>query len=273
MPGSTIYPVHLCQPNSQKGCGACCGLYNYQDHSRESLKSLLENRTGLFNSFQGEIPFGEYVQKAGSLAGSPKLLETIHNCDYLGFLDVEQKKIGCLLHPSRHQGNDLRHHTFYGAELCAGHYCPSYSYLDSIEQRAVIAVLNDWYLYGLVITDIDLVKEFFHHTQTRLGESIRFQQFKHEGIRNSLKSFFELKEYWPYSSTENRLGKYYFSQSEYQIARIDYEIKWGIKPSRFDKILVSLSSEFSSPEDVRRAEDLIEGKIQNFVDTYQEINR
>ena len=270
MPGSTIYPVHLCQPDSQKACGACCGLYNFQDHSRGALKSLLEKRTGLFNSFQGEIPFEEYAQKAGSLAGSPKLLEDIHNCHYLGFLDLEQKKVGCLLHPSGHQGNDLRCHSFYGAELCAGHYCPSYSYLDSVEQRAVIAVLNDWYLYGLVITDIDLVKEFFHHTQTRLGESIRLERFENEGVRNSLKDFLGLKENWPYISAENRLGKFYFSHSEYQIARIEYEKKWGIKPSRFDKVLVSLSSDFSSLEDVRKAEGIIEEKIKNFLKAYLE---
>jgi hypothetical protein len=270
LPGSTTYPVHLCQPDLQKACGACCGLYNYQDHSRGSLKTLLEKRTGLFNSFQGEIPFEDYVQKACALAGSPKLLEAIHNCDYLGFLDLEQKKVGCLLHPSGHQWDDLRRHSFYGVELCAGHFCPSYSYLDSIEQRAVIAVLDDWYLYGLVITDIDLVKEFFHHTQTRLGDSIRLEQLEHEGVGNSLKDFFKLKEDWPYASVENRLGKYYFSHSEYQIARIEYEKKWRIKPSRFDKILVSLSSEFFCLEDVRQAEGIIEEKIQKFVEAYQE---
>ncbi|MGA3086000.1 MAG: hypothetical protein ABSE95_14600 [Thermodesulfobacteriota bacterium] len=270
MPGSLIYPVHLCQPDSQKACGACCGLYNYQDHSRWALKSLLTKRTNLFHSYQGEIPYEEYVQKASALAGSPKLFEVIHNCDYLGFLDLDQKKVGCLLHPSGHQGHDLRRHSFYGAELCAGHFCPSYSYLDSDEQRGVIAVLQDWYLYGLVITDIDLVKEFFHHTQTRLGEGLRLKRFENDAVRNALKDFFRLKEDWPYASAENRLGKYYFSYSEYQIARIEYEKKWGIKPSRFDKILVSLSSEFSSLEDVRRAEGILEEKIQNFVKAYQE---
>jgi hypothetical protein len=34
--------------------------------------------------------------------------------------------------------------------------------------------------------------------------------------------------------------------------------------------LVSLSSEFSSLEDVRRAEGILEEKIQNFVKAYQE---
>jgi hypothetical protein len=269
---TTIYPVHLCQPDSQKACGACCGLYNYQDHSRAALKSLLEKRTALFNSFQGEIPFEEYVQTANALAESPILFETIYNCPFLGFLDLDQKKVGCLLHPSSHQGDDLRRNSFYGAELCAGHFCPSYSCLDSIEQRAVIAVLDDWYLYGLVITDIDLVKDFFHHTQNRLGESIRLERLEHEGVGNSLKDFFRLKEDWPFASTDNRLGKYYFSRSEYQIARIEYEKKWGITPSRFNKILVSLSSEFSCLEDVRQAEEIIEEKMQNFLDAYREMN-
>jgi hypothetical protein len=38
--------------------------------------------------------------------------------------------------------------------------CPSYPHLTKVEQAAVFTVLDDWYLHGLVITDIDLVKGF-----------------------------------------------------------------------------------------------------------------
>jgi hypothetical protein len=268
---SAIYPVHLCQPDSKKSCGACCGLYNFQDHSRQFLNTLLEKRTALFHSFKKKLSLVEYLEKAESLEESPKLFEVIHNCPYLGFLDSEQKTVGCLLHPATHQGDDLRRHSYYGAELCAGHFCPSYSYLDSLEQQAVVSVLDDWYLYGLVITDIDLVKDFFHHIQTCLGDCLHLDRLKAERVRIALADFFKLKEDWPYAATENRFGKYYFSNSEYQIARIAYEKKWGIKPSRFNKILVSLSSEFSCLEDVRQAEAIIEEKIQGFLWAYQEL--
>jgi hypothetical protein len=38
--------------------------------------------------------------------------------------------------------------------------CPSYPHLTQVEQAAVFMALDDWYLHGLVITDIDLVKGF-----------------------------------------------------------------------------------------------------------------
>ena len=66
------------------------------------------------------------------------------------------------------------------------------------------------------------------------------------------------------------MGKYYFSHSEYQIARIEYEKNWKVKPSRFDKILVSLCSDFRTPEEVLEAESIVEGKIAGFVKAYED---
>ena len=40
--------VHLCQPDSGKSCGACCGLYNYADSTKESLVRRLKSRTRIF---------------------------------------------------------------------------------------------------------------------------------------------------------------------------------------------------------------------------------
>jgi hypothetical protein len=36
--------------------------------------------------------------------------------------------------------------------------------------RILIWALDDWYLYGITITDIDFVKTFFSIIQNRLGE-------------------------------------------------------------------------------------------------------
>jgi len=268
MPDPT-YPVHLCQPDARKSCGACCGLYNYQDHSRSYLQNLLEKRTELYDSFGDKFQLEEYKKKEASFETSPKLLGAICNCEFLGFLDPEKKRIGCLLHPSQNQGEEFRYHSYYGPALCANHFCPSYSFLTVAEQKAVVAVLDDWYLYGLVITDIDLVKEFFRQAQERMGDCLDPRRLEDKSVKKAVQAFFALKENWQFAARNNRLGKYFFSFSEYQIARIEYEKQWKIKPSRFDKILVSLSSEFSSLEDVRSAEADIDGKIRNFVEAYQ----
>jgi hypothetical protein len=264
-----IYPCSLCQPDSTKSCGACCGLYNWEDHSRAALEPFLRRRTSLFYSWQHDLRQFQEVCSHEVPPPSPKLLEAIHNCEFLGFLDREEKRVGCLLHPSVNRGEDLRNYCFYGADLCAGHFCPSYSCLSGTEQKAVSASLEDWYLYGLVITDIDLVKEFCRHVQMRLGEGLQEERLHNPAARGALQDFFGLKESWKFASTGHRLGKYYFSLAEYRVARIEYQKNWGVQPSRFDKILVSLSSEFRDAEEVLEAESIIEERIAKVVDACQ----
>ena len=91
----------------------------------------------------------------------------------MGFLDVHEKRVGCLLHPMQNAGRDMRDVSFYGRELCDGHFCPSYSYISRAEKLAMLEILDDWYLYGTCITDIDLVKEFFRLVSEAAGEMPR----------------------------------------------------------------------------------------------------
>jgi hypothetical protein len=267
---SSFLSYPLCQPDPFKSCGACCGLYNWEDHSRRVLGSLLEGRTSLFHA-SGKDPqrFQESYLRQG-LPPNAKLEAAIYNCEFLGFLDGERKRVGCLLHPSVNAGDDLRNHCcFYGLELCAGHFCPSYTHLTLSEQKTVLTSLSDWYLYGLVVTDVDLVKDFCHQAQTRLGDSLREERLRGERVLEALRDFFRLKESWKFTSRGKRLGKYYFTQSEYRIARIEYERNWKLKPSRYDRILLSLSSDFSTREEVLEAESMIEEKIEKFVRAYE----
>ena len=167
------YPIHLCQPDRKKSCGACCGLYNWLDHSRATLTLLLESNSSLFFSLGDNPDLDVYRDLRAEFSPQHKLCETIYNCEFIGFLDRGRKRIGCMLHPALHHGVDLRDCSFYGRELCEGHFCSSYNYLTMDEQAAAIASLDDWYLYGLVITDIDFIREFFVMVQNRLGESLK----------------------------------------------------------------------------------------------------
>ena len=90
------YPLHLCQPDNTKSCGACCGLYNGEDHSRETLISLLERRTELFFS-SGENPdVAAYRREIQTIPITLKLCETIHNCEFLGFVDGKGMRVGSI---------------------------------------------------------------------------------------------------------------------------------------------------------------------------------
>jgi len=121
----------------------------------------------------------------------------------------------------------------------------------------------------VIITDIDLVKAFFAQVQDILGGSICLERLRDAEVQIALRDFFRLKECWKFLSKKSRLGKYYFSHAEYQIARIEYEKNWGMRPSRFDSIFVSLSSEFNTHDDILEAESIIGENIKRFIEVYK----
>jgi hypothetical protein len=257
---------HLCQPDQQKSCGACCGLYNYRANSRKVLTERLHRRTEIFNSLRSEPD--HYCQEVEALEGE-KLYETIFNCEFLGFIDKRGKRVGCLLHPHGNNGQDLRGISFYGAELCQQHLCPSYEKLTTVEKTLVVRLVNDWYLYGLCITDIDLVKSYLSHIQNAVGEVFNPDKINtNPELAKIMQSFFSWKERWPYRRYEAlRFGKYYFVEAEYHIVHIDYE-RLGLEPSRYDEILVSLASEFEEKDEVLAAQELVRENIEKAIALY-----
>ena len=265
--------VHLCQPDAGKSCGACCGLYNYADSTRASLVGRLRARTARFHAeVRGieDLPaFSGQIRQAEDQA---KRYEVIYCCEYAGFLDPQEKRVGCLLHPSVHGGADLRDVSFYGRELCVGHFCQSYHYISRQEKLALLHIFDDWYRYGLCLTDIDLVKAYFRLISDGVCETPAPEKFRNGPLREAARRFFDFKLTWPFRSPAvNRLGKYYFDGSQYMIKHIDYE-KLGCERSRFDGIFLSLSSEFKSREDVAAAERLIQASIDEFIGQWEGIH-
>jgi len=265
--------IHLCQPDDGKSCGACCGLYNYAVSTKESLVRRLRGRTELFRTVvKSEADLRSFSEKIKQSEDGTRLYEVIYCCEYLGFLDGEEKRVGCLLHPLQNGGRDLRDVSFYGRELCDGHFCPSYHYISREEQRALINILDDWYLYGLCVTDIDLVKEYFRLISEGAGGMPPADCFRNQPLKAAALRFFSYKTSWPFrSDSVNRFGKYYFDGSLYMIHHIDYESLGG-EPSRFNRIFLSLTSDFRSAADIRKAEKMIQDAIDAFVLIYDEIS-
>jgi hypothetical protein len=262
--------IVLCQPDEQKSCGACCGLYNYVDSTRESLTQRLRARTKRFSNMvknPGDIEY--YADATFAEEDFKKRYEVIYCCEYLGFLDETEKKVGCLLHPLQNSGLDLRAGSFYGQETCAGHLCPSHHFIPGNQAQIMIKIIEDWYLYGLCLTDIDLVTDYFRILADRIGEELKPEVFENEALRDIAREFFNWKINWPFRSFEtNRLGKYYFDGSQYMISYIDYE-KFGREISPLNKIFMSLSSTFKNAQDIEAAEELIMGNVRQFVATYR----
>jgi len=264
--------VNLCQPDASKSCGACCGLYNYADSGRESLVERLRRRTALFRaSVRGPEDLPRYAETVRATEDGARRYEVIHCCEYVGFLDAGERRVGCLLHPMQNGGKELRDASFYGRELCDGHFCPSYSYIARDEKLALIEILDDWYLYGVCVTDIDLVKEFFRLVSEAAGEMPPPARFRDPALREEARRFFGLKLAWPFrSEAANRFGKYSFDGTEYAVHAIDYGAL-GCETSRFDRIFLSLQSDFASTGDVRKAEAIVREHLEAVVRRYREL--
>ncbi len=263
-----IPDIHLCQPDLCKSCGACCGLYNYADSTRETLTMKLRGRTKLFrDTVRGPEDLEAFSDRIRKDEPADKLYEVIYCCEYLGFLDDDEKRVGCLLHPLQNDGVDMRDVSFYGVELCNGHFCPSYHFISSEEKRLIIRIIDDWYLYGLCITDIDLVKEYFRFISEGIFEVVNPERLDGR-LKKIAHEFLSLKTSWPFRSADaNRFGKYYFDGSQYMISHIDYEAI-GCERSKFDKIFLSLTSSFKNLEELRLGEMIIQENIDEFIACY-----
>lgn len=262
----------LCQPDAEKSCAACCGLYNYADSSRKSLTERLRARTRRFGQI-AKTPGGleRYAEETLAKEDSRKRYEVIYCCEYLGFLDEQERRVGCLVHPAQNSGLDRRGGSFYGQELCAGHLCPSHQYLPKHQSQILIKIIDDWYLYGLCLTDIDLVTNYFRLLSDRIGEELKPTVFVNQALKEIAREYFNWKVFWPFRSPDiNRLGKYYFDGSQYMISRIDYE-KFGREKSPLDPIFLSLSSCFSRAGEIEQAETLIRRNIEKFSSFYSGI--
>ncbi len=271
------FPYHLCQPDESKSCAACCGIYNFRRNGREDVSERLKRNTEFMKAasrggLQPEslVTYSEKVRDFYN--GESKLFVTVFNCEFAGFLDDGGKRVGCLLHPSRNGGRDWRDFSFYGAELCDGHYCLSYFYLTPSEQRLVIESTDDWYLYGLTITDIDLVKGVYNVLSNEVGEAINPDLVSQSReLRQILNSIWSMKLSWKYRiEEEDSFGKYLFRGEEYREIKIPYEL-FNRKPSPYHSIFLSFGSAFKDGQELEEAEMMLKEKFGLFAGVYSEV--
>jgi len=254
---------YLCHPDDTKSCAACCGLYNFRDYGRDSVTEALRLRTRLFRELDpapGNLE--EFRSTVTKFDRRPRLLEAIFTCEFLGFLDDRERTPGCLIHPEVTGGSERRDHSYYGAETCGGHRCSSYLYLNDSEVEPVVAALDDWYLYGLCITDIDLVKGFYEAVSR-----IRYDTLKPEkliGSPRALDAFREylmLKETWPYRRGKARFGQYVIEDGAYRVEEMDWNALGTERPPEA-RVLRSLGSEFGAPSEVQEALGIIRSLVE-----------
>jgi hypothetical protein len=187
---------HLCQPSRGASCGACCGLYNFRDHSRAALtQRLAEQASRLRDVPREQEAWRAAAQETLESRREAPLFPAVRVCPLLGFLDDEQRRVGCLGHPKVTGGVDLRDCGVYRASVCETFTCPSFGWLEDAQARLVEAACQDWYLYGLVITDVEFVRGCLRLIERELGGPARPEQMlARPTALEAVRHLFALKE-------------------------------------------------------------------------------
>lgn len=244
--------LRLCQ-RPQGSCGACCGLHNTGDHSREALTAELWRRTRALARVPREVEaFRAAAARLGDGAPAP-LFPSVRNCMLLGFLDEAGRRIGCLAHPLATGGTDLRAAGVYDVLTCDAFLCPSHAWLGEEEAQLVELGTGGWHLYSLVVTDVPFLRAALGALAARTGARVERRHLQHEPFRRALARLLALKEELEPGS-EGLYGAFKAGRDGEEVPRrIDYEAL-ARHTSPYDTILTCVGADPRSGNDLDRLE-------------------
>jgi hypothetical protein len=261
--------VYLCQVGETVSCGACCGLYNLADASRGRLQVMLARRTERFrrtprtpeaiDAFQAEMDPAE---------PQPRPFHDFYHCPFVGLVGEGGRRVGCLLHPlsEGNGGVDHRGLSFYGGLACREYFCPSCRSLPPAYKVLVQAACDDWYLYGLAITEERLLSAFFGEVERRLGRPLPADpgELRPEAAA-AVAAFLRLKLEWPFRGPGWKGPAHYiFNDGLHPRPAVDYA-RLGASPSPHDAVLRELETCPRSAPELEEAERRIERLIARMV--------
>lgn len=258
--------VYLCQVNDRVSCGACCGLYNVAEVSRAHLAAVLRQRTQRFASLpRTAAAIDAFAQWTHAQESQKRPFPDFHHCPFIGLIGPNASRVGCLLHPlaEGNQGVDFRGLSYYGGLSCRTYFCPAAKSLPARYKRILRTVLDDWYLYGLVVTETALIVAQFQWLEKRLGRVLDATLFiNHPHARQQLVDLLALKISWPFRPhAAPTTCHYFFTDPPHIRPQIDYG-RLGAVPSPMHPMLRELVSAFGSTADLHTAEQLLETKLE-----------
>jgi hypothetical protein len=187
-----------------------------------------------------------------------------HHCAFLGIIEDNGRRVGCLLHPlaKGNEGLDWRGLSHYGGMACRTYFCPSVRHLPVRWLTAVRQSMDHWYLHGLVVTERRLLAALFTELETRLGRMIDTTDFSKPAPAAALRTMLAtLKRNWPY----RRRGapgvcNYFFEDGLYPRPKVKRK-SITIPASRFEGIFQELDSGFATADRIEGAEATLEGLL------------
>ncbi|GBC59843.1 hypothetical protein DENIS_0784 [Desulfonema ishimotonii] len=254
--------VYLCQAGEQISCGACCGLYNVADVSRETLTEMLRYRTETFATVPRDVDAILAFRAAiEARENQERPFPEFHHCPYIGLIGDNMSRVGCLLHPlaDGNGGVDFRGLSFYGGMACRIYFCPTCREVPQVYKEIVRAVSDDWYSHGLIVTEARMITAFFEESERRAGRPLQQADITEVPMRvKAVREFLNLKSDWPFRpATSPAPSNYFFEDRLYPRPPVRYPTA-NQPPSRYDILFRELESVFESPDELRRAENLMD---------------
>jgi hypothetical protein len=252
--------------NDHVSCGACCGLYNVRIASRNVLFNLLRERTRQFRKTPRTVDaIFQFKKSVEAREGTDRPMPDFHHCPFLGLIGPAHTAVGCLLHPQGegNGGMDFRSVSYYGGMTCHIYFCPSTRLLPLRYRQIIRSVLDDWYLYGLIVTETKLLQAFFEELEERMNRPLYAQDFTAGHVtREALKSLFLLRVSWPFRSPGHQcVANYFFNDHLY--TRPSLADQWnGQGISRYRLILEELETKPDSAHALRQAELYLDDRFK-----------
>lgn len=256
------HDIYLCQVSETVSCGACCGLYNLPDLSREQLGILLLKRTENFTSVpRTEDGIYEFQRKNKAPHRLSRPFPGFHHCPFLGFIGCNKNRVGCLLHPAvpGNNGVDYRFLSWYGEQACRSYFCPATQKLSPVYQSILKQTIDNWYIYGLIVTEHALVTAYFKEVEFRLGRPITVSDYTENiGAKNAFREFAEFKSKWPYRRHDSPGPcNFFFENGLYPRPDVFCQTL-DVLQSSYENIFRELDSGFSSAKEVGAANQLLD---------------
>lgn len=266
--------VYLCQVDADISCGACCGLYNVADLSRENVSDMLIRRNERFaNTARTVEAIDAFGRETERLETQQRPFARLHHCPFIGLIGEGPGRVGCLLHPlaDGNDGVDFRGLSYYGGLACRTFFCVTTKEMPPRWKRVLRQVLDHWYDFGLVITEFDLLTAIFEHLEFRLGRPLDTAMEAGATPGESLRRLLSLKCRWPFRPSSHFTACHYLFRNEaYPKPMVPYE-QLGALPSAYDNILREMPSAFRNARELRRAEALVESHLAEAVKSLDKV--
>ncbi len=228
---------------------------------------MLERRSfdfaGVVRETDAIVDFGRKEYEKVSAEGRP--MPEFHHCPYLGLIGTDRSRVGCLLHPMGvgNKGVDFRGLSYYGSMTCRVYFCPTHSRISGNFKNIIRSVIDDWYLFGLIIQETSLLEAFHDEIALRCGQDFADLPYALGAEAGRLWSrLFELKVSWPFSAAELPLANYFFNDDLYSRQQVDYS-PTGRNGSGYDAIFRELGSVFESETQLVQAEQILDEIFDN----------